>query len=72
LDRAFAEGRLLRRLPHRREDGQLRGGEAMLELRGSGDDRYALALTAGGALEIRRYRAGLKTCSAAPPAASAI
>jgi hypothetical protein len=38
-----------------------RGGDAMLELRGSGSDRYALALTAGGALEVRRYRAGVNT-----------
>ncbi len=37
------------------------GGESMLELRVSGNDRYALALTAGGALEIRRYRAGVET-----------
>ncbi|HTO99598.1 MAG TPA: hypothetical protein VMK66_21260, partial [Myxococcales bacterium] len=37
------------------------GGEAMLELRVSGNDRYALALTAGGKLEIRRYRAGAAT-----------
>jgi len=37
------------------------GGEAMLELRGSGSDRYALALTAGGALEVRRYQGGVKT-----------
>src|SRR5438105_15898785 len=37
------------------------GGEAMLELRGSGSDRYALALTAGGALEVRRYQGGVET-----------
>jgi hypothetical protein len=37
------------------------GGEAMLELRGSRDDRYALVLTASGRLELRRYRAGVKT-----------
>src|SRR5439155_7301352 len=35
-----------------------RGGEAVLELRASGTDRYALALTASGKLEIRRYRSG--------------
>src|SRR5205823_4576486 len=37
------------------------GGEAMLELRAAGADRYALALTAGGILELRRYRGGVKT-----------
>src|SRR5207248_2460216 len=37
------------------------GGESMLELRASGSDRYALALTAGGTLEVRRYRGGVKT-----------
>jgi len=31
------------------------GGEAMLELRGNGANRYALALTTSGALQIRRY-----------------
>jgi len=31
------------------------GGESMLELRVNGDNRYALALTPSGALEIRRY-----------------
>ena len=31
------------------------GGEAMLELRVNGANRYALALTTSGALEIRRY-----------------
>jgi len=35
------------------------GGESMLELRSSGSDRYALALTATGKLEARRYRAGV-------------
>src|SRR5438477_2246785 len=35
-----------------------RGGEAVLELRASGSDRYALALTASGKLEIRLYRSG--------------
>jgi len=34
------------------------GGEVMLELRASGEDRYALVLTASGRLELRRYRAG--------------
>ncbi len=33
-------------------------GESMLELRSTGSDRYALALTAAGRLEIRRYRGG--------------
>jgi len=37
------------------------GGESMLELRSSGSDRYALALTASGNLEARRYRAGVET-----------
>ena len=37
------------------------GGESMLELRASGTDRYALALTAGGTLEVRRYRSGVTT-----------
>jgi len=37
------------------------GGEVMLELRASGEDRYALVLTASGRLELRRYRAGVKT-----------
>src|SRR5204863_4571180 len=37
------------------------GGEVMLELRVSGEDRYALVLTASGRLELRRYRSGVKT-----------
>jgi hypothetical protein len=37
------------------------GGEAMLELRGTGTDRYALVLTAAGALQIRRYAGGTQT-----------
>jgi hypothetical protein len=37
------------------------GGEAMLELRSSGANRYALALTAAGRLEIRRYNGATKT-----------
>jgi len=37
------------------------GGEAMLELRVSNTDRYALALRADGVLEVRRYRAGVAT-----------
>jgi hypothetical protein len=43
------------------------GGEAMLELRASGGDRYALALTAGGRLELRRYRAGVTTVLGSAP-----
>jgi hypothetical protein len=37
------------------------GGESMLELRASGNDRYVLALTASGKLELRRYRSGSAT-----------
>ena len=36
-------------------------GEAMLELRGSGTTRYALALTTSGKLELRRYKSGVAT-----------
>ena len=43
------------------------GGEAMLELRGAGGDRYALALRADGVLEIRRYRGGASTVLANAP-----
>jgi len=43
------------------------GGESMLELRGSGSSRYALALRADGVVELRRYSGGGVTVLASAP-----
>jgi hypothetical protein len=43
------------------------GGEAMLELRVNGGNRYALVLTASGALQIRRYAGATSTVLGSVP-----
>jgi hypothetical protein len=43
------------------------GGESMLELRASGSDRYALVLSASGALQIRRYSGGAQAVLGSVP-----